>query len=1075
MAPQQNKAQSCEYKMQLTAQELKMSIGIKCLKIILVFLILLSNTWATYTPPTASPAKDGVHPRIILINENWDVSNFNLGLTITDVKTKIAADSDYKSAVQDVIDEVDDVVFAASSNGICERDQYLATDLDCQEIVVNGAINAAFLYQLDPQNVSGLTAGYAKAQYGAKAIDLAEMNRDEINSFGTCPTTASNDWFDFHINDADDNHRGPGTLAMAIVVDWCNDHADMTQASKESFADAADKMVTCWNGYNGGKAAYGFSLFSSVQHWHVAQNGIMLALALYGDTLGAAETTKVQNVLDYYGLWWVEGFKELTNRVYGKYPLRDATALGSAGTEGNNYDATGWTGLSYILPGISTATNENWYEEVGFMKYLPYVFLYQKQQRAFYGDDPHRWLQHDASPAENAGYEYSLTRGNDLIAAVMPSLFFLGQGDDSDSNELASVMKWIIYDSGWLENHPLENSNWDTSWFKVLFRILLHPDHQSITANDPTHANNSDVFTPSMNIGNGQYYLYSALNDEDHTMVHFRAPEFAETGGHMHHDMSHFEIYKYGHLTENREQEKWGICSSGVKRDYWHNSIFVYDQDWVDANGSKDYKNSHRGVEGDVLDPDNSNWDEDGTNNVGKIIHDDLNNTYFDYVDYDYTNIFDSEKNSVNYAERELVVLWSFEGSDGNDEYVIVYDRINKTDTDDISFFIVNSMLDEPVLVDNDGDTLSMSSENIDLYSGGRWTRTDVTPTSNNTVRFDNTYDASSYPSEHHYGHGRMFMRTILPSGFEINKVGGTNHQYKDIRGRSMCTTTSANAEEAYYGGEYMVQVEADAGSNFDKLLHVFQLGSRTIDDSATILTNMDTTVPLTATTCSTGGMTGVHIKNYTKNRIVLFNDQKRAKQKYQSATIAYSATVTAASHHLLFNVDPSTYFSISGGSLSIYATSNAEGVLEFTDNDNTSGIVSYSIAEEGGDGCSSGGDGGGGGGDGGGGGCFIATAVYGSPMQPCVEVLHEFRVRLLLVNTVGKGFVRLYNTHSPPIANLIADNDNLEAIVRLSLIPFVEVSWVALKIGFVLTMSLMLLFGSGFIGFVWFRRKYQE
>jgi len=113
-------------------------------------------------------------------------------------------------------------------------------------------------------------------------------------------------------------------------------------------------------------------------------------------------------------------------------------------------------------------------------------------------------------------------------------------------------------------------------------------------------------------------------------------------------------------------------------------------------------------------------------------------------------------------------------------------------------------------------------------------------------------------------------------------------------------------------------------------------------------------------------------------------------------------------------------------------------------------------------------------GGGGGGGGCFIATAAYGSPMQPYVKVLHEFRDRFLLVNTAGKGFVRLYNTYSPPIANLIADSESLRAIVRLCLIPFVGVSWVALKIGFVPTMALMLLVGSGLIGFVWFRRKYK-
>jgi len=51
-------------------------------------------------------------------------------------------------------------------------------------------------------------------------------------------------------------------------------------------------------------------------------------------------------------------------------------------------------------------------------------------------------------------------------------------------------------------------------------------------------------------------------------------------------------------------------------------------------------------------------------------------------------------------------------------------------------------------------------------------------------------------------------------------------------------------------------------------------------------------------------------------------------------------------------------------------------------------------------------------GGGGGGGGCFIATAAYGSPMQPYVKVLNKFRDRFLRVNTAVKGFVRLYNTY---------------------------------------------------------------
>jgi len=84
---------------------------------------------------------------------------------------------------------------------------------------------------------------------------------------------------------------------------------------------------------------------------------------------------------------------------------------------------------------------------------------------------------------------------------------------------------------------------------------------------------------------------------------------------------------------------------------------------------------------------------------------------------------------------------------------------------------------------------------------------------------------------------------------------------------------------------------------------------------------------------------------------------------------------------------------------------------------------------------------------------CFIATAAYGSQMQPHVEMLREFRDRFLLDNTIGKTFVNLYNTYSPPIADFIAKHDNVRAMVRLSLLPIISVSWLALKLGPVLAL----------------------
>ena len=109
---------------------------------------------------------------------------------------------------------------------------------------------------------------------------------------------------------------------------------------------------------------------------------------------------------------------------------------------------------------------------------------------------------------------------------------------------------------------------------------------------------------------------------------------------------------------------------------------------------------------------------------------------------------------------------------------------------------------------------------------------------------------------------------------------------------------------------------------------------------------------------------------------------------------------------------------------------------------------------------------------DGGGGGCFIATAAYGSLMEPHVKILRDFRDRFLLGNTLGDSFVRLYYTYSPPIADFIAEHDILKSMVRISLLPIVGVGWIALKIGPLSTVAIMLLFISFVVGLICHRRR---
>ncbi|MBI2399591.1 MAG: PKD domain-containing protein [Deltaproteobacteria bacterium] len=71
-------------------------------------------------------------------------------------------------------------------------------------------------------------------------------------------------------------------------------------------------------------------------------------------------------------------------------------------------------------------------------------------------------------------------------------------------------------------------------------------------------------------------------------------------------------------------------------------------------------------------------------------------------------------------------------------------------------------------------------------------------------------------------------------------------------------------------------------------------------------------------------------------------------------------------------------------------------------------------------------------------GGCFIATAAFGSYLEPEVMVLRSFRDNVLLTNPIGASFVDLYYRVSPPVADFIARHETLKVATRYSLTPIV-------------------------------------
>lgn len=69
-------------------------------------------------------------------------------------------------------------------------------------------------------------------------------------------------------------------------------------------------------------------------------------------------------------------------------------------------------------------------------------------------------------------------------------------------------------------------------------------------------------------------------------------------------------------------------------------------------------------------------------------------------------------------------------------------------------------------------------------------------------------------------------------------------------------------------------------------------------------------------------------------------------------------------------------------------------------------------------------------------GGCFVATAAYGTDLDPRLDTLRRFRDRTLLATAPGQAFVETYYAWSPPAAAWIAQRPLARAAVRGALAP---------------------------------------
>jgi len=73
--------------------------------------------------------------------------------------------------------------------------------------------------------------------------------------------------------------------------------------------------------------------------------------------------------------------------------------------------------------------------------------------------------------------------------------------------------------------------------------------------------------------------------------------------------------------------------------------------------------------------------------------------------------------------------------------------------------------------------------------------------------------------------------------------------------------------------------------------------------------------------------------------------------------------------------------------------------------------------------------------------GCFIATAAYGSYLNPHVKILRGFRDEFLISSSLGSKCVHLYYQYAPRIAKHIEKFGFLQLLTRQALLPLIGMS----------------------------------